>query len=151
MRLKSPAFEDGKRMPDKYTCKGEEVSPPLSWSDSPEGTASFALIAEDLDTPIGAITHWVVYNIPAEQSELPEALPRVKDLGNGIRQGRNGVWRMGYMGPCPPWGEHRYLFRIYALDTLLNEKVGSKRGLMKASEGHVLAQSELIGVYSKRS
>ena len=92
----------------------------------------------------------MVYNIPADRRELPEALPRVKDLGNGIRQGRNSMWRTGYMGPCPPWGEHRYRFRLYALDVILDEKVGSKRGLMKASKGHVLALSELIGVYSKK-
>ena len=98
-----------------------------------------------------ALTHWVVYNIPADRSELPEDLPHVKDIGNGIRQGRNGMWRTGYMGPCPPWGEHRYLFRLYALDTLLDAKVGNKRGLMKASKGHILAQSELTGIYSKKS
>jgi len=150
MKLASPAFGNGERMPDKYTCRGEEVSPPLAWTDPPEGTASFALVAEDLDTPIGVLTHWVVYNIPSEWNELPEALPRAKAPGGRVRQGRNGVFRTGYMGPCPPWGEHRYLFRLYALDTQLDTVIGSKRGLMKAIRDHVLAESELTGTYSKR-
>ena len=150
-QLASTAFVEGGRIPDEYTCKGHNISPPLSWTDAPDGTRSFALIVEDPDTPLGTMTHWVVFNIPAGVRSLPKGIPRDGHLPDGTVQGRSGMRRTGYMGPCPPWGQHRYVFTIYALDSIpeADPKTGKKK-LLKAMEGHVLARATLTGVYSKR-
>lgn len=150
-QLRSSAFEHEGKIPDLYTCKGQNVSPPLMWENAPQGTKSYALTAEDLDTPVGAITHWVVYNIPPEKSELQEAIPHQDSFPDGTIQGRNAMRQRGYMGPCPPWGRHRYLFRLYALNTVLdyNPKANKKR-LLSAMETHILSQAELMGYYSRR-
>jgi Raf kinase inhibitor-like YbhB/YbcL family protein len=148
--LTSRAFRHEGDIPDHYTCVGENVSPPLNWSDPPDGTRSFALIAEDLDTPVGTITHWVLYNIPPESRHLPEALPHRKSFPDGTVQGRNGMRRSAYMGPCPPWGKHRYLFRIFALDIMLKVDARmTKKKLLKAMANHILGESALMGHYSK--
>ena len=150
-KLTSAAFQEGGRIPDEYTCKGDNISPPLSWTDVPEGTESLALIVEDPDTPFGTMTHWVIFNIPADKRSLPEGIPRDGRLPDGTVQGRSGMRRTGYMGPCPPWGQHRYVFTIYALDTILEEdQQMSKKKLLKAMEGQVLARAKLAGLYSKR-
>jgi Raf kinase inhibitor-like YbhB/YbcL family protein len=150
-QLTSAAFVEGGRIPDEYTCKGRNISPPLSWTDAPDGARSFALVVEDPDTPLGTMTHWVAFNIPAEKRSLPGGIPRDGRLPDGTVQGRSGMRRTGYMGPCPPWGQHRYVFTVYALDTVLeaDPKMGKKK-LMKAMEGHVLARATLTGVYSRR-
>ncbi len=148
--LTSPAFDHGKPIPRKYTCKGKDISPPLEWKNPPEGTRSFALIVDDPDAPMGTWDHWVLYNIPAEKRSLPEGMPTDSKLPDGSRNGKNSWHRLGYGGPCPPSGTHRYFFRLYALDTTLDLPSGAgKKEVLRAMEGHVLAQAELMGTYSK--
>jgi len=150
--LASAAFREGAAIPAKYTCDGVDVSPPLGWSGAPVGTRSFALIADDPDAPAGTWVHWVLYNLPADVSELPENIAKVEslDLG-GARQGRNDFRRPGYGGPCPPPGPpHRYFFNLYALDAPLKLKAGAqKRDVEAAMEGHVLATAQLMGTYAR--
>jgi len=149
--LSSTAFEHAVDIPDIYTCRGENVSPPVSWNGTPEGTKSFALIAEDLDTPVGIITHWVIFNIPPEKRGLEEAIPVQERFTDGTIQGKNMMRRNGYMGPCPPWGRHRYYFRVFALDTVLDPDSSlTKKKLRRAMETHILAQADLMGYYSKK-
>jgi len=151
--LTSAAFKDGAPIPGKYTCDGGDVSPPLTWSGAPAGTRSVALIADDPDAPGGTWVHWVLYNLPAEVSELPENIAKVEslDLG-GARQGRNDFRRPGYGGPCPPPGPaHRYFFKLYALDAPLTLKPGAqKKDVDAAMEGHVLGTAQLIGTYARQ-
>ncbi|MBN2380803.1 YbhB/YbcL family Raf kinase inhibitor-like protein [candidate division WOR-3 bacterium] len=149
-QLRSPAFENEGDIPAKYTCQGEEVSPPLRWENPPKGTASFALITEDLVKWI-IITHWVVYNIPEDCRELPEAIPVQEVLQDGTCQGKNWRHENGYMGPCPIGGRHRYRFTIFALDTVLvaNPRISKKR-LLKAIDGHILDSATLLGYYAKK-
>jgi Raf kinase inhibitor-like YbhB/YbcL family protein len=150
-QLKSDSFEHGGHMPDLYTCRGENVSPPLNWTGSPEETKSFALITVDPDAIFMTFTHWVLGNIPAEKRELPEAIPHQEEFDDGMIQGRNGMRRNQYLGPCPPWGKHRYIFTIYALDVILdaNPKMNKKK-LLRAIKGHILAEAELTGYYSRK-
>lgn len=151
MELKSPAFDRGELIPKVYTRQGKDISPPLEWSGSPEGTRSFALICDDPDAPLLTWVHWVYYNIPATCTSLPEAIAKTEYPGQGGIQGRSSYGEFGYGGPCPPWGIHRYFFRLFALDTVLNLQAGSKkRHLMKAMEGHVLATTEIMGTYKKQ-
>ena len=149
--LTSPAFGDHERIPDKYTCEGADISPPLRWEGYPEETVSFALIVEDPDAPMGTFTHWVIYNIPANVNELEEGVPQVEKLPSGALQGVNDFNRIGYGGPCPPPGKpHRYVFKIYALDVVLDVGPGaSKEEVLKAMGGHILAEATLIGIYSR--
>jgi Raf kinase inhibitor-like YbhB/YbcL family protein len=149
--LESKAFKHEGMIPDQYTCTGKELSPPLNWKNVPEKTKSFALIMQDLDTPIKALTHWILYNIPSEITSLPEGISTKKPFSNGMIQGRNGMRKNEYMGPCPPFGKHRYKFTLYAIDTLLEEnpKMNIKK-LLAAMNTHVLAQSELLCVYTKK-
>lgn len=145
--LTSAAFAAGERIPAKYSCDGEDISPPLQWSDPPEGTQSFALIADDPDAPVGTWVHWVLFNLPAETRQLPERA----GAPGGSRDGKNSWGRPGYGGPCPPGGTHRYFFKLYALDTMLDLAAGaSKDQLLKAAKGHILAQTEVMGTYSRR-
>ena len=150
LELSSIVFKNEGRIPDLYSCMGKEISPPLLWKNGPKDTKSFALIMDDLDTPIGILNHWIIYNIPRDKKQLLEDIPHETFLDDDSIQGRNSMRRTGYMGPCPPWGEHRYVFTLYALDTVLdkNPKM-NKRKLLKAIEGHVLEQSQIIGIYSK--
>jgi Raf kinase inhibitor-like YbhB/YbcL family protein len=149
--LTSTAFAPGEPIPQKYTCDGDDISPPLQWSDPPQGTQSLALICDDPDAPIGTWVHWVLYNLPAEGRSLPEAVPSDADLPDGSRHGQNGWRRPGYGGPCPPGGTHRYFFKLYALNTVLDLKAGAgKKQVLQAMEGHILAQAELMGVYSRK-
>jgi len=149
--LTSSAFAAGESIPRKYTCDGDDVSPPLEWTDPPAGTQSFALICDDPDAPVGTWVHWVVYDLPAETRGLPEAVPADADLPGGGRSGENSWRRLGYGGPCPPSGTHRYFFKLYALDTVLGLDAGAgKKQVLKAMEGHVLAQAEVMGTYSRK-
>jgi Raf kinase inhibitor-like YbhB/YbcL family protein len=151
LTLKSPAFAAGEVIPQKYTGDGDDISPALNWDNVPEGTKSFALILSDPDAPVGTFIHWVVYDIPAEVRALSEGIPRTGILENGARQGVNGFRNIGYNGPKPPPGKpHRYFFRLYALDTVLNSEPGIAAGKLQGLiEGHILAQAELMGIYGR--
>ncbi len=148
--LTSTAFAAGQPIPRQYTCDGENVSPPLQWSDPPQGTQSLALNCDDPDAPAGTWVHWVLYNLPAKTRTLAEAIPATADLPDGSRHGKNGWGRLGYGGPCPPSGTHRYFFKLYALDTVLGLASGAdKNQLLQAMQGHILAQTELMGTYKR--
>ena len=146
----SSAFEEGDAIPARYTCDGLDISPPLSWSPVPNGTRSLALIAEDPDAPRGAFAHWVIYNLPPDTRRLPEDVPNRQTLPGGALQGMNGAGSIGYTGPCPPGGTHRYFFKVYALDTELDLGAGAtKEDVVRAMEGHVLAEGRLLGTYQR--
>ena len=150
IKITSNVFENGGKIPVKYTCDGEDISPPLRWRGVPNGTKSFALICDDPDAPMGTWVHWVLFNVPAEVTELPENVPSQPTLANGAVHGINDFRNYGYGGPCPPSGTHRYFFKIYALDAKLGLKAGvTKAQLLDAMEGHVLAKGELMGKYSR--
>ena len=150
MTLTSPAFADGGSIPTKYTCDGENLSPPLEWGQPPAGTQSLALIMDDPDAPSGTFVHWVYYDLPPELRGLPEGVLTDEKPSQGGANGANGVGRSGYTGPCPPSGMHRYFFRLYALGAKLDAAAGlTKDALSQAMEGHILAQAELMGVYSR--
>lgn len=149
--LESDAFEAGGEIPARYTCDGENVSPPLRWSGVPEGTESLALVMDDPDAPAGTWVHWVMYRMYADRRELSEGVPPDEEFGSA-RQGVNDFGNLGYGGPCPPEnGAHRYSFRLYALDGEPGLAPGaSKEELMDAIEGHVLGQAERVGTYRRR-
>lgn len=151
IKLTSPSFDHGDSIPVKYTCEGEDVSPPLVWSDVPDGTRSLALVCDDPDAPSGTWVHWVMYDIPPKFSELSEGVPTTEVTPRGAKQGMNDFKRLGYGGPCPPRGDaHRYFFRIYALDIAPGLPAGATRAdLQRAIEGHVLEQGELVGLYER--
>ena len=152
LELTSAAFGRGESIPQTYTCDGEDISPPLSWGDPPEGTESFALILDDPDAPVGTWVHWVLFNIPADKRSLPEGIPARDQLSDGSLHGQNSWKRNDYGGPCPPSGStHRYVLMLYALDTTLDLEAGAtKRNVLKAMDGHVLAEGELTGEYSRQ-
>ena len=149
--LTSTAFQAGERIPGKYTGQGEDLSIPLQWTNAPEGTKSFALICDDPDASGRTWVHWVIFNIPANTIHLKEGIKTTKKLDNGSIQGITDFGTTGYGGPMPPPGsQHRYFFRLYALDTMLDLAPGStKDELMEKIKGHVLADAELMGTYSR--
>ncbi len=148
--LSSPAFEAGGFIPPQYTCDGADVSPPLTWQGVPADAKSLALICDDPDAPVGTWVHWVLYDLPASETGLPENVLPLKELSNGAKQGTNDFGRIGYGGPCPPAGIHRYFFKLYALDDFLNLAPGlTKKRLLRAMEGHILLQTELVGRYKR--
>lgn len=149
--LQSPAFSSGGEIPVKYTCDGADLSPPLRWTEPPAKTKGFALIADDPDAPVGTWVHWVLYGMPAALRELADGLPAQDVLGVGT-QGLNDFKKVGYGGPCPPRGPaHRYFFKLYALDVeLALPPRKSKTEVLKAMEGHVLGQAELVGRYKRK-
>lgn len=152
--LTSPAFAPGGSIPRRYTCEGEDVSPPLRWSGIPPGTKSLALLVLDPDAPDPAAprmtwVHWVLYNLPPDAGGLPEGVTAAT-LPPGAREGRNDWKRTGYGGPCPPIGRHRYVHRLHALDTVLPDlREPDRAALERAMSGHVLATAELVGTYEK--
>ncbi len=154
MRLTSPSFAHLGRVPRLYTCEGKDISPALSWAGAPAGTKSFALIVDDPDAPDPehprtVWVHWVLYNLPASATGLGEAV-KPDALAAGTLQGTNDWGRTGYGGPCPPIGRHRYFFKLYALDIVLPDlKKPNKARLESSIQGHVLAQTELVGTYMK--
>lgn len=151
INLTSTAFQHQQSIPSKFTCDGENISPPLSWTAGPAETQSYALICDDPDAPGGTWVHWVIFNIPAEINEIPEKTSCEDTLENGSMQGINDFGQPGYKGPCPPGGTHHYSFRIYALDTVLDLPGGiSKQKLTEAMNGHILGMGELIGTYKRR-
>jgi Raf kinase inhibitor-like YbhB/YbcL family protein len=151
LSLSSTAFKDGDNMPTKYTCSGQNVSPPLAWNAPPAGTQAFALIVDDPDAPSGVFTHWVLFNLPPSTRELAEGVPTQEQLPNDALQGKNDSGKIGYGGPCPPPGpSHRYRFNIYAIDKLLNLTAGtSKQQVLDAMQGHILAQALLTATYQR--
>jgi len=152
IRLLSAAFTEGQPIPTKYTCDGQDVSPPLQWSLAPPETKSLALIADDPDAPAGTWVHWVLYDLPGGTVELAEGIPTKEVLPNGAKQGKNDFRKVGYGGPCPPPGKpHRYYFKIYALDKPVELKArASKQDLLRAMNGHVLAEGQLMGTYQRK-
>jgi Raf kinase inhibitor-like YbhB/YbcL family protein len=151
MKIESSQFAEGNMIPPKYTCDGKDISPPLAWRDFPAGTKSFALISDDPDAPVGTWVHWVLYNIPPDYNELEENIKPEKEFKNGMMQGSNSWPRIGYGGPCPPSGTHRYFFKLYALDKMLDLKPGvTKEQLLKAAAGHILAEAQLMGKYKRQ-
>ena len=148
--LNSPSFQPNGEIPARFSCGGADLSPAVIWTEPPAGAASFALIMDDPDAPGGVFTHWLIYDLPANLRQLPEGV-RASAGPPGTRQGRNGFGREGYNGPCPPPGPtHRYFFRLYALDKMLNLPPGtSKDKLLRAMKGHVLAQAEVVGRFAR--
>jgi Raf kinase inhibitor-like YbhB/YbcL family protein len=151
IRLTSAAFEDGKSIPVKYTCDAENLSPPLEWSNIPEGTRSFAIICDDPDAPRGTWVHWVLFDIPAEATGLEEGVRAIATLPNFGTHGVNDFGETGYGGPCPPpGGPHRYFFKIYALDAKLELKAAvTKKVVLRAMKNHVLGEGRLMGKYKR--
>ena len=155
LMISSTAFSQNANIPSRYTCEGEDISPPLSWSSVPVGSRSLALIVDDPDAPDPAAprmtwVHWVLYNIPPESQGLGEATTS-SSLPAGTLQGINDWKRTGYGGPCPPIGRHRYFFKLYALDSPLPDlHKPTKVQLEQAMRGHILGQAELIGTYQKK-
>ena len=149
--LKSKAFSEAGMLATKYTSDGTDISPQLMWSDAPSSTKSFALIMDDPDARSGMWVHWVLYDLPASTTELAEGVPCVETLAHGGKQGINDFKKIGYGGPCPPKGApHRYFFKLYALDCLLNLEPGaSKKGVEQAMQGHILAECQLMGRYGR--
>lgn len=145
IQMVSAAFTEGSGIPKKHTCDGEDISPQLGWSGVPQGTKSLALIMDDPDAPGRVFVHWVLFDIPASLTELPEGT-----TGSGIA-GTNNFRRTGYNGPCPPAGSnHRYFFKLYALDQELKLAAGaSKADLEEAMQGHILASGQLMGKYGR--
>lgn len=153
MQLISAEFQEGAEIPSRYASDGENVSPELSWKDAPPNTKSFALIVHDPDAPRAeGFTHWVVYNIGPGTGHIEEGVPDGKEIKGVGMQGKNDTGKMGYVGPAPPSGVHRYFFRLYALDCMLDLEAGASHPLVSAAlKGHVLAQAELMGTYEKKS
>ena len=151
LALTSGSFNSGADIPKKFTCEGQDASPALAWNSAPQGTVSFALIVDDPDAPAGTWVHWIVYDLPASTQQLPEGVAKTDEVSGGGRQGINDFRKTGYGGPCPPPGKpHRYFFKIYALDSMLNLKPrASKKDVEQAMKGHVLAQAELMGKFQR--
>ena len=151
LSLVSDAFDEGGTIPVEHTCDGADTSPPLRWTDPPEGTRSWAMIVDDPDAPSKTWVHWVVYNLPADTRHLPPGIQGAEELPDGTRQGRTDFGRPGYGGPCPPAGKpHRYFFKLYALDAMLELKPGaSKSRLVDEMAGHILAEGRLMGTYGR--
>jgi len=150
MKLSSPAFFEGALIPAQYTCARDDFSPPLTWSDIPPGAKTLALIVDDPDAPVGTWMHWVVFNLPVSAAGLPQGIKDEKQLAGGGTQGTNSWRRIGYGGPCPPSGTHRYFFKLYALDiTLSLGNNTTAKELQGAMKGHILAEAQLMGRFKR--
>jgi Raf kinase inhibitor-like YbhB/YbcL family protein len=151
LTLSTSAFKPGGEIPRQHTCEGADQSPALTWSGAPAGTKSFALIADDPDAPVGTWVHWVVYDLPGDATGLPQGVPAKDTVSGDGKQGVNDFRKVGYGGPCPPPGKpHRYFFKLYALDAPTKLQARAiKAEVLRAIEGHVLAQAELMGTYKR--
>ncbi len=151
LTVSSPAFKQGERIPVICTCDGTDLSPRLIWHGAPSGVKSYALILDDPDAAEGVFTHWLIFNIPGDAMGLPENVPKDSSLDDGAIQGKNHFGKTGYNGPCPPAGKtHHYTFHLYALDTTLSLDQGASASDIRAAmQGHILAQGELMGTYSR--
>jgi len=142
MKISSPDFEDGSMIPKKFTCQGEDINPALKFDNIPKKAKSLALIMDDPDAPNMTFVHWVMYNIPI--------IDGIKENSSSGSEGANSTKAIGYIGPCPPSGKHRYFFKLYALDSVLDLKKGAaKEDLEKAMRDHIIEKAQLIGLYSK--
>ncbi len=151
LTLSSGAFEHESMIPARYTCDGEDISPDLKWDGVPEGTISFILICDDPDAPVGDWVHWLLFNIPESRRNLTEGFLLSRNRDEGIRGGTNDFRKVEYGGPCPPGGVHRYFFKIYALDVMLDIPEGvKKKDIEAAMKGHVLGEGQLMGRYSRK-
>jgi Raf kinase inhibitor-like YbhB/YbcL family protein len=149
--LISPAFASDALIPAKYTCDGKNLSPALTWEAPPTATKSLVIIADDPDAPGKTFTHWVLYDLPPKTRQLPEGLPPQPFLATGGGHGKNDFGKYGYGGPCPPSGTHRYVFKIFALDQLLDLPAGAtKAEVIAGMAGHILASGEWVGKYSRQ-
>jgi Raf kinase inhibitor-like YbhB/YbcL family protein len=151
LTLSSPAFSDGANIPKAYTCSGSNYSPALKWANAPEGTQSFAIIVQDPDAPFDPFCHWIIYNIPADQTSLSEKASPNGKLPAGALEGINDFGKIGYGGPCPPPNTpHRYFFKIYALDKMLNiQSSPRKNDLIHAMNGHILGEAQIMGMFGR--
>lgn len=151
IKISSSAFDQGGMIPARYTCDSTNITPPLQWRGVPDDAESLALIADDPDAPGKTWVHWVLFNLPAGTASLAEDYPKDANLENGAINGITDFGSNGYGGPCPPGGTHRYYFKLYALDTTLDLKSSAKKpDLLKAMEGHVLAEGQLMGKYKRQ-
>ena len=147
----SSAFEEGQLMPSKYTCDGQDISPSLQWSGINESAESIALICDDPDAPGRTWVHWVIYNLPADTTVLEENIAPTQALPGAAKQGTTDFGTIGYGGPCPPSGTHRYFFKVYALDSTVDLPAGAtKQQLLDAMQGHIIGQGQLIGNYKRK-
>jgi len=145
LKISSPSFENGGKIQKKYTCDGENVNPPLKIENVPSNAKSLALVFDDIDAPRGTYVHWIVWNIDPGLKEIKE-----NSVPEGVVQGTNDFKKRNYGGPCPPRRAHKYVFKIYALDTLLNLNPNStKTDLEKAMEGHIISRAQLMGLYKR--
>jgi Raf kinase inhibitor-like YbhB/YbcL family protein len=151
LQVESPSFRQGDSIPKQFTCDGPNISPALSWQPPPANTRSLALIVSDPDAPLGSFVHWIIYNLPPETRNLTEHVPTQEQLPDGSAQGQNDNDTVGYWGPCPPGNSpHRYLFTLYALDSMLNLSPQVKeKQLTAAMKGHILAAGQLMGRYHR--
>jgi len=150
IEMTSPAFTQGQAIPKRYSRYGDDVSPPLAWSGIPDGTREIVLICDDPDAPVGTWVHWVVYGIPATSAGMKEGVPKDATLADGAKQGKNSWGEIGYGGPQPPSGTHRYVFKVYAVDSPTGLTPGAtKQQVIAAIDGHVLARGELMGTYAR--
>ena len=149
IKLTSEVFNEGETIPDRYACRGVNVSPPLEW-ENVEGTIKYVIICEDPDASSVAWTHWILFNIPRDITRLSEWIMEREEIDDGTKQGFNDFGTIGYRGPCPPGGTHRYYFKVYALDTVIQlpAKI-NKEDLLKAMEGHILDEGHLMGRYTR--
>jgi Raf kinase inhibitor-like YbhB/YbcL family protein len=155
LQITSTAFSEGQPIPAKYSCEGSDASPPLKWipqGGTPANTKSFALIMDDPDAPMGTWVHWVLYDLPPNTTGLPEDVAKTQFIAGNAKQGLNSWPRLGYGGPCPPPGKpHRYFFKLYALDTMLDLKPGAtKKDVEAAMKGHIQAEGQLMGRYQRK-
>ena len=150
--ISSSAFADSASIPEQYTCKGKNISPPLNWSGVPFEAKSVALIMDDPDAPVGTWVHWVLYDLSPSTNSLPEDVPTSQSIPGGAKQGVNDFKHLGYGGPCPPAGKpHRYFIKLYALDKMLDLKPGAtKKDVERAMEKHIISQGQLIGIYKRK-
>jgi Raf kinase inhibitor-like YbhB/YbcL family protein len=150
LEVHSSAFGEGDRIPSDFTCDGADMSPPIEWAGLPAQVRSIAIIADDPDARSGDWVHWLVYDLPPSLVQLPAGIPKGEKLSVGGSQGRTDFGQTGYGGPCPPGGEHRYFFKVYALDAMLRLRPGAtKKELLKAMQGHILAEGVLMGTYER--
>jgi len=151
IELISPAFKNNDSIPKLHTCDGKNISPSLGWKNVPKSAQSLAIICDDPDAPVSVWVHWIVYNIPPAAKGLNEGVLKIEEFAHGARQGINDYMNIGYDGPCPPKGVHKYSFRLYALDSKINPvKDMTKEQLLFAMKGHILEEAELIGKYDRK-